>query len=357
RFRRGANSGGAFLGTEGGRVVEESKKELQRARHFSKIDLRSGYHQLRVHEDDIPKTAFQTRYGHFEFTVMPFGLTNAPTIFMDLMNRVCKPYLDKFFIVYIDDILIYSKSKEEQEVHLRLVLELLKKEKLYAKFSKCNFWLQEVHFLGYVVNQNAIHVDLSKIEASVIYTDHKSLQHIFDQKELNMRQRRWIELYSDYEYEVSYHPGKENVVADALCRKERVKPRRVREMAMTIQSGSKEEQEVHLRLVLELIKKEKLYAKFSKCNFWLQEVHFLGYVVNQNAIHVNLSKIEVKELNMRQRRWIELYSDHECEVSYHPGKANVVADALCRKERVKLRRVREMAMTIQSGVRGMILAA
>ncbi|GJZ71824.1 putative reverse transcriptase domain-containing protein [Tanacetum coccineum] len=113
--------------------------QLQGARYFSKIDLRSGYHQLRVHEDDIPKTVFRTRYGHFEFTVMPFGLTNAPAVFMKLMNRVCKPYLDKFVIIFIDDILVYSKSKDEHEVHLRLVLELLKKEELYAKFSKCYY--------------------------------------------------------------------------------------------------------------------------------------------------------------------------------------------------------------------------
>ncbi|GJV32611.1 putative reverse transcriptase domain-containing protein, partial [Tanacetum coccineum] len=130
-----------------------------------KDDLRSGYHQLRVHEDDIPKTAFRTRYGHFEFTVMPFGLTNAPAVFMDLMNRVCRPYLDKFMIVFIDDILIYSKTREEHVEHLRLVLELLKREKLYAKFSKCEFWLREVQFLGHVINGNGIHVYPSKIEA------------------------------------------------------------------------------------------------------------------------------------------------------------------------------------------------
>ncbi|GJS28866.1 gag-pol polyprotein [Tanacetum coccineum] len=199
--------------------------------------LRSGYLQLHAHEDDIPKTTFRTRYGHFEFTVMPFGLTNAPAVFMDLMNR----------------------TKEEHEVHLKLVLELLRKEKLYAKFSKCEFWLQEVHFLGHVINQSGIHVDPIKIEVvknwkapitpsevrsflglagyyrrfianfskidkpltsltqknqkhylygmkCVIYTDHKSLQHIFDQKELNMRQRRWIELFSNYECEIRYHP-------------------------------------------------------------------------------------------------------------------------------------------------------
>ncbi|GKD26897.1 putative nucleotidyltransferase, ribonuclease H, partial [Tanacetum coccineum] len=145
--------------------IDDLFDQLQGSRYFSKIDLRSGYHQLRVREEDIPKTAFRTRYGHFEFTVMPFGLTNAPAVFMDLMNRVCRPYLDKFVIVFIDDILIYSKSKEEHEVHLKLILELLEKEKLFKKFLKCEFWLQEVHFLGHVVNSEGIHVDPSKIEA------------------------------------------------------------------------------------------------------------------------------------------------------------------------------------------------
>ncbi|GJZ41120.1 putative reverse transcriptase domain-containing protein, partial [Tanacetum coccineum] len=130
-----------------------------------KDDLRSEYHQLRVREEDIPKTPFRTRYGHFKFTVMPFGLTNAPAIFMDLMNRVCKPYLDKFVIVFIDDILIYSKSEEEHKVHLKTILDLLKKEKLYAKFSKCKFLLKEVQFLGHVVNRDGIHVDPSKVES------------------------------------------------------------------------------------------------------------------------------------------------------------------------------------------------
>ncbi|GKD92486.1 putative reverse transcriptase domain-containing protein [Tanacetum coccineum] len=115
--------------------IDDLFDQLQGSSVYSKIDLRSGYHQLRVREEDILKTAFRTRYGHYEFQVMPFGLTNAPAIFMDLMNRVCKPYLDKFVIVFIDDILIYLKNKQEHEEHLKQILELLKKEELYAKFS------------------------------------------------------------------------------------------------------------------------------------------------------------------------------------------------------------------------------
>ncbi|GKD44404.1 putative reverse transcriptase domain-containing protein [Tanacetum coccineum] len=124
-----------------------------------------GYHQLRIRDEDIPKTAFRTRYGHYEFQVMPFGLTNAPAVFMDLINHVCKPYLDKFMIVFIDDILIYSRNKEEHADHLRIILELLKKEKLYAKFSKCAFWISILQFLEHVIDSQGIHVDPAKIEA------------------------------------------------------------------------------------------------------------------------------------------------------------------------------------------------
>nr|GEV09817.1 putative reverse transcriptase domain-containing protein [Tanacetum cinerariifolium] len=132
---------------------------------YSKIDLRSRYHQQRVRDKDISKTAFRTRYGHYEFQGMPFGLTNAPTILMDLMNRVCKPYLDKFVIVFIDDILIYSRNKEEHANHLRIILELLRKEKLYAKFSKCDFWIRIVQFLGHLIDSQGLYVDPTKIKA------------------------------------------------------------------------------------------------------------------------------------------------------------------------------------------------
>ncbi|GJZ96956.1 putative reverse transcriptase domain-containing protein [Tanacetum coccineum] len=158
--------------------IDDLFDQLQGSRVYSKIDLRSGYHQLRVREEDIPKTAFRTRYGHYEFQVMSFGLTNAPAVFMDLMNRVCKPYLDKFVIVFIDDILIYSKSKEEHAEHLKLILELLKKEELYAKFSKCEFWLSKVQFLGHVIDSEGIHVDPAKIESIKDWASPKTLTEI-----------------------------------------------------------------------------------------------------------------------------------------------------------------------------------
>ncbi|GJT65649.1 putative reverse transcriptase domain-containing protein [Tanacetum coccineum] len=173
--------------------IDDLFDQLQGSSVYSKIDLRSGYHQLRVREEDIPKTAFRTRYGHYEFQVMPFGLTNAPAVFMDLMNRVCKPYLDKFVIVFIDDILIYSKNKQEHEEHLKLILELLKKEELYAKFSKCEFWIPKVQFLGHVIDSEGIHVDPAKIESIKDWASPKSPTEIRQFLGLAGYYRRFIE--------------------------------------------------------------------------------------------------------------------------------------------------------------------
>nr|GEX51503.1 putative reverse transcriptase domain-containing protein [Tanacetum cinerariifolium] len=267
--------------------MKELSKQLQelsdkgfirpRSSIYSKIDLISGYHQLRVREQDVPKMAFRTRYGYYEFQVMPFRLTNAPAVFMDLMNRVCKPYLDKFVIVFIDDILIYSKDEKEHEEHLKAILELLKEEKLGihvdpAKIESIKDWASpktptEIRqFLGlagyyrskdFVVYCDASHKGLGNVlmqrEKVIVYasrqlkiheknyttydlelgsmvfalkiwrhylygtkctvfTDHKSLQHILDQKELNMRQRSWLELLSDYDCDIRYHSRKANIL-------------------------------------------------------------------------------------------------------------------------------------------------
>ena len=139
--------------------IDEFFDQLQGSRVYSKIHLRSGYHQLRVQESDVPKTAFRTRYGHYEFLVMPFGLTNAPAAFMDLMNRVFQPYLDRFVIVFIDDILVYSGGSEEYSEHLKIVLQTLRERQLYAKLSKCQFLLDKVAFLGHVISAEGVSVD------------------------------------------------------------------------------------------------------------------------------------------------------------------------------------------------------
>nr|GEV81104.1 putative reverse transcriptase domain-containing protein [Tanacetum cinerariifolium] len=216
--------------------IDDFFDQLQGSRVYSKIDLRSGYHQLRVREEDIPKTAFRTRYGHYEFQVMSFGLTNAPVVFMDLMNRVCKPYLDRFVIVFIHDILIYTKNRKEHEGHLKLILKLLKEEELYAKFSKCEFWL----------SKKSVKFDWGeKAEAAFQLLKQKLCSAPI----------------------LALPEGSENFV-------------------------NKEEHEWHLKLILELLKKEELYAKFSKCEFWIPKVQFLGHVIDSKGIHVDPTKIE-----------------------------------------------------------------
>ena len=152
--------------------------QLQGEKVFSKIDLRSEYHQLKIRELDVSKTTFTTRYGHYKFSVMPFGLTNAPTAFIELMNRMFHPYLDQFVIVFKDDILIYSKNTKEHTFHLQIVLQTSRDRQLYAKFLKCKFWLNEVVFLGHVVSENGIFVDPRKFEAIVNWERPKNVTKI-----------------------------------------------------------------------------------------------------------------------------------------------------------------------------------
>ncbi|GJX35542.1 putative nucleotidyltransferase, ribonuclease H [Tanacetum coccineum] len=365
--------------------IDDLFDQLQGSQFFSKIDLRSGYHQLRVHEDDIPKTAFRTRYGHFEFTIMPFGLTNAPAVFMDLMNKVCRPYLDKFVIVFIDDILIYSKTREEHVEHLRLVLGLLKKEKLYAKFSKCEFWLREVQFLGHVINGDGIHVDPSKIEAVKNWKAPRTPTEVRSFLGLAGYYRRFIENFSKIAKSLTiltqkgkvFDWGEEQELAfqtlkDKLCNAP----------VLALPDGPKDfvvycdASGIGLGCVLMQRGKVIAYAsrqlKIHEKNYTTHDLE-LGAVVfalkiwrhylygTKSVIYTDHKSLQhifsQKELNMRQRRWIELFSDYDCEIRYHPGKANVVADALSRKERVKPKRVRAMNMTLQSSIKDRILAA
>ncbi|GJR31210.1 putative reverse transcriptase domain-containing protein [Tanacetum coccineum] len=270
--------------------IDDLFDQLQRSQFFSKIDLRSRYHQLRVYEDDIPKTSFRTRYGHFEFIVMPFRLTNAPAVFMDLMNRVCRPYLNKFVIVSIDDFLIYSKTQEEHVEHLRHVIngngihadpskiKAGEEQELAFQTLKDNLCNAPILALPDGPKVFVVYCDASGIGLGCVLMQRgkviayaSSLQHIFSEKELNVQQRRWIELFSDYDSEIRYHPGKANVVAEGLSRKKRVKPKRVRAMNMILQSSIKDriqaaQKEAHLKgdlrtLILDEAHKLKYYVK------------------------------------------------------------------------------------------------
>ncbi|XP_016192422.1 uncharacterized protein K02A2.6-like [Arachis ipaensis] len=176
--------------------INDLMDQSQGAGVFSKIDLRSGYHQIRVKEDDIPKTVFRTRYGHYEFVVMSFGLTNAPAVFMDYMNRVFRPFLDKFVVVFIDDILVYSKMVKEHKEHLKIVLQILRERKFFAKLSKCEFWKEEVKLLGHVVSKGGISVDPSKVEAVMEWEKPTTVTKVRSFLDLSGYYRRFIEEFS-----------------------------------------------------------------------------------------------------------------------------------------------------------------
>ncbi|GJW36047.1 reverse transcriptase domain-containing protein [Tanacetum coccineum] len=354
--------------------IDDLFDQLQGSSIYSKIDLRSGYHQLRVREEDIPKTAFRTRYGHYEFQVMPFGLTNAPAVFMDLMNRVCKPYLDKFVIVFIDDILIYSKNKQEHAEHLKLILELLKKEQLYAKFSKCEFWIPKVQFLGHVIDSQGIHVDPAKIESVKDWASPKSATEIRQFLGLAGYYRRFIEGFSKIAKPMTKLTQKKikfdwSDKAEAAF--QLIKQKLCSAPILALPEGNEDfiaYCDASIKgLGAVLMQREKVIAyasrqlKIHEKNYTTHDLE-LGAVVFALKIwrhylygtkctvftdHKSLQHIlDQKELNMRQRRWLELLSDYDCEIRYHPGKANVVADALSRKERIKPLRVRALVMTI-----------
>jgi hypothetical protein len=176
--------------------IDDLFNQLKGACVFSKIDLRSGYHQLKIRATDIPKTAFITWYGLYEYTVMSFGLTNAPAYFMYLMNKVFMEYLDKFVVVFIDNILIFSKNKEDHDEHLRVVLQKLRENQLFAKLSKCEFWFKEVSFLGHIISKGGIYVDPSKVKDAFSWKTPQNVSDIRSFLGLAGYYRKFIEGFS-----------------------------------------------------------------------------------------------------------------------------------------------------------------
>ncbi|GJW10249.1 putative reverse transcriptase domain-containing protein [Tanacetum coccineum] len=294
-------------------LIDDLFDQLQGSKVYSKIDLRSGYHQLRVREEDILKMMFRTCYGHYEFQVMPFGLTNTPSVFMDLMNRVCKPYLDKFVTVLTDDILIYSKNKKEHEEQLKLILKLLKKEELYAKFSKCEFWLSKVQFLGLASYYRQFIEGFSKIGKPVTKLTQKSVKFDWGEKEEAAFQLLKQKLCSALI--LALPKGSENFVVHCDAS--------------------------HKGLGAILMQREKVIDYSSL----LLKIHEKNYTTHDLELGDHI--LDQKELNMRQHRWLELLSDYDCEIRYHPGKANVVADVLTKARKEENYRTKDLCGMIK----------
>ncbi|GKC36894.1 putative reverse transcriptase domain-containing protein, partial [Tanacetum coccineum] len=335
--------------------IDDLFDQLQGSRVYSKIDLRSSYHQLRVHEEDIPKTAFRTRYGHYEFQVMPFVLTNVPAVFMDLMNRVCKLYLDRFVIVFIDDILIYSKSRKEHEGHLKLIL----REGIHvdpAKIESIKDWASpktptEIHqFLGLPGYYRRFIKGFLKIARPMTKLTQKSIKFDWGEKEEAAFQLLKQKLCSAPI--LALPEGSENfmVYCDAshkglgavLMQREKVIAYASRQLK--VHDKNYTTHDLELGAVVFALKMWRHYLYDTKC---------VVFTDHKSLQHI----LDQKELNMRQRRWLELLSDYDCEIRSHPRKANMVADALSRKERSKPLRGRALVMTIGLNLPKQILSA
>jgi hypothetical protein len=342
--------------------IEDLFDQMRGARVFSKIDLRSGYHQMRIRPSDIPKTAFSTRYGLYEFTVMSFGLTNAPAYFMNLMNKVFMEYLDRFVVVFIDDILIYSKNESDHEQHLRLVLQKLRDNQLYAKFSKCEFWIDKVPFLGHIISNGGIAVDPAKVKEIMEWRVPTTVTEIRSFLGLAGYYRRFIEGFSkiakpmtsllekgrefkwDEKCQESFDQLKERLMSppvlimpdlqkgfDIYCDAcgqglGCVLMQEGHVIAYASRQLRKHElnyptHDLELTAVVHALKIWRHYIMGTKCQVYTDHKS-LKYIFTQ------------KDLNLRQRRWLELIKDYDLEIHYHPGKANLVADALSRKEHV-----------------------
>ncbi|KAA0056044.1 ty3-gypsy retrotransposon protein [Cucumis melo var. makuwa] len=313
-------------------LIDDLFDQLWGATVFSKIDLRWGYHQLRIKNGDVPKTTFPSRYGHYEFIVMSFGLTNALTVFMDLMNRVFREFLDTFVIVFIDDILIYSKTEAEHEDHLRMVLQTLRDNKLYTKFSKCEFWLKQVSFLGHMVSKAGVSVDPAKIEAVTSWTRPSTVSELTRKRAPFVWSKACEDSFQNLKQKLVTAPvltvpdgsGSFVIYSDAskkglgcvLMQQGKVVAYASRQLKSHEQNYPTHDLE--LAAVVFALKIWRHYLYGEKIQIFTDHKS-LKYLFTQ------------KELNMRQRRWYELVKDYDCEILYHPGKANVVDDALSRK--------------------------
>ncbi|GKD71661.1 putative reverse transcriptase domain-containing protein [Tanacetum coccineum] len=289
---------------------------------------------------------------------MPFGLTDALAVFMDLMNRVCKPYLDKFIIVFIDDILVYSKDEEEHRKHLKIILELLKNCRLglvYVNFSKCDFWLDSIKFLGHVIDRNGVHVDPAKIEAirnmappatptekDKKYEWGREEDEAFELLKQKLCSAPILALPEGMEDFVVYCDASLKGYGAVLMQREKVIAYASRQLKTRKENYTT--YDLELGAVVFALRLWRHYLYGTKCVVFTDHKR-LQYILNQN------------ELNLIQQRWIELLSDYDCEIRYHPGKANVVGDALSRKERIKPLRVRALMMTVHNDLPKQILEA
>jgi hypothetical protein len=342
--------------------IEDLIDQRRGARIFSKIDLRSGYHQVKIRPSDIPKTTFSTQYGLYEFTVMSFGLTNALAYFMNLMNKVFMEYLDRFVIVFIDDILICSKSDSDHEEHLRLVLQKLRDNQLYAKFSKCEFWIDKVVLLGHIISNGGIAVDPAKVKEIVVWSITTTVTEFRSFLGLAGYYRRFIEGLSNIAKPMTslLDKGRE-FKQDEKCQDsfDQLMKRFMSPPVLVMPDLQKgfdiycdacgqglgcvlmQEGHVIAYASHQLRKHElnypthdlELAAVVHALKIWRH--HIMGTKCQVYTDHKSLKYIFTqKDLNLRQHRWLELIKDYDLEIHYHPGKANLVAEALSRKEHV-----------------------
>jgi hypothetical protein len=339
--------------------IDDLFDQLKDAKIFSKIDIMSGYHQVRIKEEDINNTAFRTRYGHYEFTVVPFELSNAPTIFMCLMNGVFQDYLDKFVIVFLDDIFVYSKSEEENEHHLRMVLQVLKENQLYSKLRKCSFYQKQIHYLGHIISKDGITMDPEKIEAIREWSTPKNVTEVRSFMGLAGYYKRFIEGFSKIAHPITslqrkgvkfqwtldceknfqhlkqlltsnlilriVDPNEDFIVCTNACKEGLSGVLSQNGFVICYESRKLKEHErnyathdLELAAILHALRKWRHYLMGKR--FEMRTDHNgLKYLFDQPT------------LNARQSRWLEFLSEYDFDINHIKGKENKVANALSKR--------------------------